>query len=160
MARTETERSSAEGVLKLLGIVLPPAPRSLGSYRQWRRVGNLLFVAGQAPMRDGNVVHSGLVGRDVTLEDGVAAARLCTINALAVAKDAVGSLDKIRGVVRALVFVACDSTFTEHPRVGNGATDLLEQLWGEDGAPARAAVGAPSLPKGISVEVELQFEIA
>lgn len=149
-----------EAKLRALGLELPAPPKALASYRSCVRSGDLLFIAGQGPVRDGKVVVQGKLGAGVSTQQGYDAARLSALNALAVAKQHLGDLAKVKRAVRATVWVACAATFTEHPKVADGATDLLRELWGEEGLPARAAVGAPSLPMDIPVEVELAFEVA
>jgi enamine deaminase RidA (YjgF/YER057c/UK114 family) len=144
-----------------LGIELPtPAPPA-GSYVPFVRVGSLLLVAGQLPMWNGTLKHDGRVGAEITLEDGIAAARLCGLNLLAQVRAACqGDLDRVRRVVRLAGFVQAGPGFTEHPKVLNGASDLMVEVFGQAGRHARVAVGAASLPLGAAVEVEGMFEIA
>lgn len=149
-----------EAKLAQMGITLPSPQKPFASYRSAVRSGNLLFIAGQGPTRDGRILMTGKLGEKVSLEDGKEAARLSVVNALAIAKQHLGSLSKVRQVVRATVYVACAPTFVQHPQVADGATDLLRELWGENGLPARAAVGVPVLPMDIPVEVEIVFEAA
>lgn len=149
-----------EARLAALDITLPPAPKPVASYVPWATSGNLLFVSGQIPVENGIPAFKGLVGRDVTVAQGAEAARLCAVNALAVVKAALGSLDRVRRVVRVGVFVACGADFDQHPKVANGASDLFVEVFGEAGRHARAAVGCPSLPLGVPVEVELIVETA
>lgn len=148
-----------EEALVNLGVTLPVAPKPVAAYVPARRVGNLLFVSGQLPMVGGKLVAEGPVPSKVTPEDANKAARQCAINALAVARDAVGSLDKVKGVVRVGAWVASDDAFTAIPQVANGASELLVQVFGEAGRHARAAVGTNVLPLGASVEVEVLFEV-
>ena len=143
----------AEARLKALGIELPTPPRSLGTYVTAARSGNLLFLSGHGPVKDGRVVHQGKVGRDLTIEQGQEAARLTGLNLLATARDALGSLDRVRRVVKVLGMVQCADDFTEHPRVINGFSDLMVEVFGEAGRHARAAVGMGTLPMRISVEI-------
>jgi enamine deaminase RidA (YjgF/YER057c/UK114 family) len=125
------------------------------------RSGNLLFVSGQLPLADGKLTAEGQVGNQVSLEQGVAAARQCALNLIAQASLALGGdLDKVTRVVKLTGFVACLPAFTQHPQVVNGASDLMVQVFGDAGRHARAAVGAPSLPRGAAVEVEAVFEMA
>ena len=144
-----------------LGIELPnPAPPA-GSYVPFVLVGNLLLVAGQLPMWNGTLKHDGRVGAEITLEDGIAAARLCGLNLLAQVRAACqGDLDRVRRVVRLAGFMQAGPGFTEHPKVLNGASDLMVEVFGQAGRHARVAVGAASLPLGAAVEVEGMFEIA
>jgi enamine deaminase RidA (YjgF/YER057c/UK114 family) len=138
-----------------LGIELPAAPRPVASYVPVKVVGGLAFVAGQIPMAEGTVSPTGAVGGDVTTEEANAAARLCAIQALAALREALGSLDRVRGVAKVDVFVASAPGFTDQSKVANGASDLLVEVFGDDGRHARAAVGVPELPLGAAVEVAL-----
>lgn len=149
-----------EARLKELGIELPAAPAPAASYIPFVRSGNLLFVSGQIPVSGGGIALKGLVGRDVSLEDAQGAARLCAINLIAQAKAACGDLDNVRRVVKVGGFVACGPDFTDHPKVVNAASELMVEVFGEAGRHARFAVGAPSLPLGVPVEVEAVFEVA
>lgn len=138
-----------------LGIELPAAPRPVASYVPVKMVGGLAFVAGQIPMAEGTVAPAGAVGDDVTTEQANAAARLCAIQALAALREALGSLDRVRGIAKVDVFVASAPGFTDQSKVANGASDLLVEVFGDDGRHARAAVGVPELPLGAAVEVAL-----
>jgi enamine deaminase RidA (YjgF/YER057c/UK114 family) len=149
----------ADARLKSLGIELPPAPRPMGSYATAVQSGNLLFLSGHGPLKDGRVAYQGRVGRDLSIEQGQEAARLTGLNLLATARDALGSLDRVRRVVKALGMVQCADDFTDHPKVINGFSDLMVEVFGDAGRHARAAVGMGSLPFGISVEIELVLEV-
>jgi enamine deaminase RidA (YjgF/YER057c/UK114 family) len=146
-----------------LGIKLPDAPRPAGSYVQVLTTGNLVFVSGQIPLDPdtipAQVKYKGKVGKDISLEEGQEAARLCTINALAQLKYALGSLDKISKFVKVSGFVNCDASFKNHPQVINGASDFVVQLFGEKGRHSRSAIGASSLPLDSAVEIEFIVEI-
>ncbi|TAN14221.1 MAG: RidA family protein [Rhizobiaceae bacterium] len=146
--------------LKALGITLPPAAAPAANYVPFTRAGNLLFVSGQLPLKDGKLVSTGLLGRDLDVAAGKEAARQCAINILAQAKAAAGSLDKVRSVLRISVLVASTPDFTEQHLVGNGASDLLAEVLGDAGKHSRVAVGMASLPLNASVEVESILEIA
>lgn len=145
--------------LASLGISLPSPPHPAGSYVPVVISHNLAFVAGQIPSEAGQVKFKGKVGRDISIEVGQQAARLCTINALAQLKSALGNLDRVKRIVKVTGFVNCDPSFTEQPRVINGASDLLVQVFGEAGKHARAAVGVSSLPLDSAVEVEFIVEV-
>jgi enamine deaminase RidA (YjgF/YER057c/UK114 family) len=151
---------SAESRAKALGIALPPAPRPLGSYVTAVRSGNLLFTSGHGPLKDGRVAFQGKVGRELTVEQGQEAARLTGLNLLATLRDALGSLDRVRRVVKVLGMVQCADDFTDQPRVINGFSDLMVEVFGDAGRHARSAVGMGSLPFGIPVEIEMIVEIA
>lgn len=148
-----------EDKLTSLGITLPSPPAPAGSYVPVVVSYNLAFVAGQIPTEAGQVKFRGKVGTDLSIEAGQQAARLCTINALAQLKTALGSLDRVRRVVKVTGFVNCEPSFVDQPKVINGASDLLVQLFGEDGKHARAAVGVSSLPLDSAVEVEFIVEV-
>lgn len=142
------------------GIKLPEAPKPAANYVPWVRSGNMVYISGQLPMVDGETTCHGQLGRDVDLEQGVKAARLCAVNILAQVKAACdGDLEKIARCVRLGGFVASTPEFEQHPSVVNGASDLMAAAFGEAGAHARAAVGVSSLPLGVSVEVEALFEL-
>ena len=144
-----------------LGIELPtPAPPA-GAYVPFVVAGRLLLVAGQLPMWNGTLKYDGRVGAEITLEDGIAAARLCGLNVLAQARAACdGDLDRVRRVLRLGGFVQAAPGFTDHPKVLNGASELMVEVFGQAGRHVRVAVGAASLPMAAAVEVEAMFEIA
>jgi enamine deaminase RidA (YjgF/YER057c/UK114 family) len=145
-----------EEKLSSLGISLPVPPVPAGSYVPVVVSGNLAFVAGQIPA-EGN--HIKFRGKVVSIETGQQAALLCTINALAQLKSSLGSLDRVKQVIKLTGFINCDPTFADHPKVINGASDLLVQLFGEKGKHARVAVGVTSLPLDSAVEIDLLIEI-
>lgn len=147
--------------LSRLGLSLPAAPAPAANYVPWTRSGALLFVSGQLPMQGGGVAITGRLGAEVKLEEGQAAARLCALNLLAQVKAATeGDLERLRRCLKLGGFVACTPDFTDHPKVINGASDLIAEVMGEGGRHARFAVGAPSLPLAAAVEVEGIFELA
>ena len=143
-----------------LGLTLPDAPNPLAAYVPSVRAGNLVFVSGQLPFRAGNLIATGPVPSAVSIEQAREAARQCVLNALAVLADAIeGDLDRVRRIVRLGVFVASDPTFTDQPQVANGASELLQDIFGDLGRHARAAVGSVALPLGATVEVEMIAEV-
>lgn len=151
----EIERRLAEA-----GITLPEAPLPAANYVPAAIGGGLLFVAGQLPFEHGRVAVTGKVGSEVTLDEGIRAARLCAINILAQAKAALeGDLGRIARCVKVQGFVNCTAEFGDQPKVVNGASDLLVLALGEAGRHARFAVGAPSLPLGAAVEVDATFAL-
>lgn len=152
--------STIDARLAELGITLPEAPKPVAAYVPCVRSGSLLFVSGQVPLRDGSLVAEGPVPSVTSPEDAAAAARQCVLNGLAVMKAALGDLDQVRQVVRVGIFVCSDPGFTGQPAVGNGASELLMEVFGEAGRHARAAVGSVALPLGASVEVEFVVEVA
>lgn len=142
------------------GITLPEAAKPVANYVPWVRTGNLVFIAGQGPIRDGVVVHAGRLGDGVTLEEGIASARLCALHVLAQLQQACdGDLDRVKRVVKLVGFVHATPEFTDHPKVINGASDLMVEVFGDAGRHARSAVGSSSLPMGIATEVEAIVEI-
>lgn len=146
--------------LSELGIVLPSIAPASGNYISHRLVGNLLYLSGQIPRIDGIEYHVGVVGRDISPEDGYRAARLCALNLVARAKAALdGDLDLILACVQLRGFVNASPDFAGHPAVIDGASDLLVEIFGEKGRHVRTALGAGSLPRGSSVEVDAVFEV-
>ena len=145
--------------LKSKGIGLPQAASPAANYVPFVRSGNLLFISGQLPVEGGKIAQTGKLGGGVTLDDGQAAARLCAVNILAQVKAATGDLDKVVRCVKLGGFVNCTADFGDHPKVMNGASDLMVLAFQEAGRHARFAVGAPSLPFNASVEVDAIFEV-
>jgi enamine deaminase RidA (YjgF/YER057c/UK114 family) len=144
-----------------LGVTLPAAPAPAANYLPAVRSGNLLFIAGQVPLQNGQAQFIGKLGAGIDIEQGRQAARLCAINVLAqVAKALDGDLDRVVRCVRVGGFVNAVPEFTDHPVVVNGASDFFVSVFGEAGKHARTAVGAGSLPRGVAVEVEAVFEVA
>lgn len=150
---------SAETALAALGLSLPAPAAPVAAYIPTRRSGNLLYVSGQIPIREGTLLAKGTVPSQVDLETARVCAVQCTLNALAAVRAAVGSLDRVRQVVRVGCFVACDSGFGDQPKVANAASELLQQVFGESGRHARAAVGTNALPLNVPVEIEFLFEV-
>ena len=148
-------RTSYESRLAHLQIKLPPPPQPLATYVPAVRAGDLLFLSGVLPIRDGQLAFSGKLGRDLTVEQGVEAAKLALLNALAIAKQELGTLDRITRVVKVVGHVASVEGFVQQPQVLNGASDLLVEIFGEVGRHARVAVGAAELPRGAPVEIEI-----
>ncbi len=142
-----------------LGLDLPGAVAPVGSYVPARRTGDLVYTSGQLPMVDGTLMCAGKVGGSVTPDQAQAAARQCALNGLAAVDSLVG-LDNVVRVVKVVGFVASDPSFTGQPGVINGASDLLAEVFGDEGRHARSAVGVTSLPMDTPVEVELIVEIA
>lgn len=146
--------------LRSLNITLPPTPAPLANYVSVIRTGNLVFVSGQGPMVDGKPVIKGKLGASVSEEDGIKAARLAAVNALAVLSGALGGLETIVRVVKLNAYVNCTDNFERQHIIVNGASELLVEVFGEKGRHARAAVGTNALPMGIPVEIELTVEVA
>ena len=142
-----------------LGLKLPDAPKPVAAYIPAKQSGNLVFTAGQLPMVNGELISKGLLGQDVEIDEANKAARICTLNALAAIKGVIGDLDRIKHIVRVVGYVASVPTFTQQPAVVNGASELLLEIFGENGKHARSAVGMAVLPLNASVEIELTVEV-
>ena len=151
---------SAEARLKKLGLELPEVPKPVAEYVPAKRVGDLVYVSGQGPIRDGKAVYVGRVGAEVSLEDAYKAAQLCALNCLAAVKSVVGSLDAVEEIVQVRGFVNSAPNFYDQSRVVNGASDLLVKLFGDRGRHARAALGASNLPGNIAVEIEMVVRVS
>lgn len=149
----------AENRLKELGIVLPQLPSPVANYVRTVRVGNLLFVSGHGPGSGTGKIFKGKVGRDLTLEEGYQSARQVALCILSTLKDALGDLDQVERIVKVLGFVNCTEDFVDQPKVVNGASDFLVEVFGDKGKHARSAVGMYALPGNIPVEVELIAQV-
>lgn len=151
---------SADAKAKELGLDLDHPAKPVANYVPAVQAGNLLFISGQGPLQTDRTLISGKVGRDLTAEQGYDAARVVGINVLAQVKTALGSLDRVKRVVKLLGMVNADVSFEGHPQVINGCSDLMKEVFGEEiGMHARSAVGVGSLPGNISVEIEAIFEV-
>ena len=148
-----------ENILTEMGLALPPPPAPAGNYLPAVRSGNLLFLAGTLPVRDGQVTHAGQVGRDLDVTAGYAAAQVCALNTLAALKGAAGSLEALERFVLVSGFVNGVAGFAESPAVINGASDLLVKVFGERGRHARAAVAVAGLPRNAAVEIQCVVEL-
>lgn len=150
-----------EARLAKLGIEVPAAAAPVANYVGYVQTGKLVFVSGQVPVKDGKFQFQGKLGAGLSLEDGQAAARLCAINVISQVKAACGGdLDRVQRVVKLTGFVNSTQEFTDQPKVVNGASDLMVEVFGDKGKHSRAAVSAASLPVGVAVEVEAVVEIA
>ena len=150
---------SAEENLKKLNISLPKAPDPVGAYVASKNVGNLIFISGQLPLNHEGKLIKGKIGKELTLEQGQESARFCALNLLAQLKKICGSLDKIKGCIKITGYVNSIDSFTDQPKVINGASDLISKIFGDKGKHTRAAVSVNSLPLGVAVESEGIFEI-
>lgn len=157
-----------EEKLNELGFQLPEAPKPLASYIPVTQVGNLIFTAGQIPLKNGVLAYKGKIGEYSTdglpgknsgIEEGIKAAEICTINCLSVIKSVIGDLNKIKRIVKLTVFVNSADGFTDQPKVANGASDLLVKVFGENGKHIRSAVGVNELPIDSAVEMEMIVEV-
>ena len=151
---------SANHRINELGIVLPQVATPAGAYVPAVVSGNLVFTAGQIPLVDGKLAATGKVGKDLTAEQAREIARICALNAVAAVKSVIGDLDRVKKVVKVVGFVSSDPSFSQQPAVVNGASEVLEQIFGEKGIHARSAVGVAVLPLDAPVEVELIVEFA
>ncbi len=148
-----------EQKLAELGIVLPESPPAVGNYLSAVQHGDLLFVSGHGPYRDGEYLYRGKVDSEVSVTDAQAAARLTIINALGSARAALGTLDRVTRVVKLFGMVNSDPRFAAQPKVIDGASDLLAEIFGDAGLHTRSAVGLGALPMGISVEIEMVLAV-
>jgi enamine deaminase RidA (YjgF/YER057c/UK114 family) len=143
-----------------LGLTLPPAPKPLGVYKPFLIVGNLVYVSGHGPVKEDSSFIIGRIGKDMTIDEGKTASRQVGLAILATLKKNLGTLNRIRRVVKVLGMVNCVSDFERHPYVVNGCSELFSQVWGEEnGVGVRSAVGMGSLPDNIPVEIEAVFEL-
>lgn len=143
-----------------LGITLPTATAPVANYVPYVIAGNLVHISGQITMENGELKFVGKLGKDYQIEDGQKAARLCALNLVAQLKSAIGDLDKVTRVVKLNAFVNSDPAFTDQPKVVNGASDTMVEIFGDAGKHARSAVGVASLPLGVAVEIDGIFEVA
>jgi enamine deaminase RidA (YjgF/YER057c/UK114 family) len=150
---------SAEDRLKELGIELPTPATPVASYVPVVVSNGFAFVAGQVALEEGKPLATGRLGAEISIEDGAGLARRCALQALSALRAELGTLDRIRRIAKVTVFVASAGGFTDQPKVANGASDLFVEVFGDAGRHARAAVGAPVLPLGAPVEVELIAEV-
>ena len=153
-------KSSPEQRLKELGIKLPAPPEPFGAYAEAVQTGNLLFLSGMLPTEGHEARYLGRVGAELDVEAGRKAARLAVLNGLAVARQYLGSLDRVTRIVRIGVSVATSGDVRAQPKVADGASELLQDIFGKDKNPSRLVYGVASLPLGAPVEVELIFEVA
>lgn len=151
--------NNAEQKLKELAIILPPPPTPLGSYVEANQSGNILFLSGMLPIVAGKPKFIGRIGRELTVEDGRNAAAAATLNGLSTVKAHLGSLNSVTRILKLGVYIATEGDFKEHPKVADGASELLEKIFGTDKLPTRAVLGVASLPLGMSIEIELVLEI-
>jgi len=160
VTREGSRPASAEQRLKELGIQLPPPPKPFGTYAEAVQTGNLLFLTGMLPTEGREAKFIGRVGAELDVEAGRKAARLAALNGLAVARQHLGSLDKVTRIVRLGVSVATSGDVREQPKVADGASELLQSVFGNDKNPSRLVYGVASLPLGTPVELEIIFEVA
>ena len=159
MVTREDPKASAEQRLQELGIKLPAPPEPFGIYVEAVQTGNLLFLTGMLPTKGRTAKFIGRLGAELDVEAGRKAAHLAALNALAVARKHLGSLDKVTRIVRLGVLVATSGNFRDHPKVADAASELLQQIFGKEKNPCRMVYGVASLPLGTPVELEVIFEV-
>jgi len=158
-AAAATASHGIAGKLAALGLSLPEPVKPIGNYIPAKRIGDLVFVSGQIPMKAGQPIALGTVPIPVSIDQARACAEQCVLNALTALLTVISDLEKVVSVVRIGVFVASGPEFTDHPKVADGASELLGKLFGEAGRHVRAAVGSSGLPRGVPVEIEFTFHI-
>ena len=141
--------------IKNLGLNIPDLPKALANYVPFKIVNKTMYISGQAPVQNGELIYKGKVGSEITTEDGIKAAKLCVINIIAAVKTGLeGDWDRLASFVKLTGFVNCQDDFTDQPKIINGASDMLVEIFGDQGRHARVAVGSNALPLGISVEID------
>jgi enamine deaminase RidA (YjgF/YER057c/UK114 family) len=151
---------SYENKLRDLGLTLPAPPKPVANYVPVVKTGDLLFLSGVLPSRDGRLVMTGKLGENLNVEQGMEAARVAVLNGLSIIRSVAGSLDHVKQIVKMVGYIASAPGFTDQPQVLNGASDLLVSLFGDAGRHARVAVGAAELPRQAPVEIELIVQVA
>jgi enamine deaminase RidA (YjgF/YER057c/UK114 family) len=160
VTRENFQLAGAEQRLKKLGITLPAPPEPFGTYAEAVQTGNLLFLTGMLPTEGRTAKFTGRMGAELDVDAGRQAARLAALNAIAVARQHLGSLDEVTRIVRLGVSIATSGDMRDHPRVADGASELLQDVFGKEKNPSRLVYGVASLPLGVPVELELIFEVA
>ena len=141
--------------IKNLGLNIPDLPKALANYVPYKIIGKTIYISGQAPVKNGELIYKGKVGSDISVEEGIEAAKLCVINIIAALKTGLeGDWDKLDSFVKLTGFVNCQDNFTDQPKIINGASDMLVEIFGDQGRHARVAVGSNALPLGIAVEID------
>ena len=141
--------------IKNLGLNIPDLPKALANYVPYKIIGKTIYISGQAPDHNGELIYKGKVGSDISIEEGIEAAKLCVINIIAALKTGLeGDWDKLDSFVKLTGFVNCQDNFTDQPKIINGASDMLVEIFGDQGRHARVAVGSNALPLGIAVEID------
>ena len=141
--------------IKNLGLNIPDLPKALANYAPYKIIGKTIYISGQAPVQNGELIYKGKVGSDISIEEGIEAAKLCVINIIAALKTGLeGDWEKLDSFVKLTGYVNCQDNFTEQPKIINGASDMLVEIFGNQGRHARVAVGSNALPLGIAVEID------
>ena len=151
---------SFEENIKNLGLNIPELPKALANYVPYKIVGKTMYISGQAPVKNGELIYKGKVGSDISVEDGIEAAKLCVINIIAAVKTGLeGDWSKLDSFVKLTGYVNCQDTFTDQPKIINGASDMLVEIFGDQGRHSRVAVGSNALPLGIAVEIDALVQL-
>ena len=141
--------------IKNLGLNIPDLPKALANYVPYKIIGKTIYISGQAPVQNGELIYKGKVGSDISIEEGIEAAKLCVINIIAALKTGLeGDWDKLDSFIKLTGFVNCQDNFTDQPKIINGASDMLVKIFGDQGRHTRVAVGSNALPLGIAVEID------
>ena len=141
--------------IKNLGLNIPDLPKALANYVPFKIIGKTIYISGQAPVHNGELIYKGKVGSDISIEEGIEAAKLCVINIIAALKTGLeGDWDRLDSFVKLSGFVNCQDNFTDQPKIINGASDMLVEIFGDQGRHTRVAVGSNALPLGIAVEID------
>jgi len=148
-----------EEKLKQMGVTIPEVVKPLAAYIPATQIGNLVMTSGQVPISNETVMYSGKIGKDLTEEEGMKAAKLCALNCLSAIRSVIGNLDKIKRVVKLTVFVSSADGFTAQPKVANGASEFIGEVFGDAGKHVRSAVGVSELPLNSAVEIEMVVEV-
>jgi enamine deaminase RidA (YjgF/YER057c/UK114 family) len=159
LSGNKSVKGAVDSRLRELGIVLPAPPTPLGAYVESSDTGNLLFLSGTLPVVNGKLAIAGRLGENLSVKDGQEAARIASLNALAVAKEHIGDIDRLKKLVKLTVIMATTEQFTEHAPVADGASDLFVKIFGRDAGHVRLVYGVQSLPIGAPVIVDTIFEI-
>jgi enamine deaminase RidA (YjgF/YER057c/UK114 family) len=155
-----TKAATAEERIKRLGVEIPPAPKPLGAYVETVQSGNLLFITGTLPVLSGKPKYVGTIGKNLTFADGFDSARIAALNAIAAAREHLGTLDRVTRVLKTEVYVvATDRHTSELPRIADGASELLRDVFGEEMRSVRKVLGVASIPLGVPVMVEILLEV-
>ena len=146
--------------IKNLGLNIPDLPKALANYVPYKIIGKTIYISGQAPVQNGELIYKGKVGSDISIEDGIQAAKLCVINIISALKTGIeGDWDKLDSFVKLTGFVNCQDNFTDQPKIINGASDMLVEIFDDQGRHARVAVGSNALPLGIAVEIDAVVQL-
>mgnify|MGYP000111702503 CR=1 FL=1 len=148
-----------EDNLKKYGITIPNPPSPVGNYVAYNRSGNQIFISGQLPINEKGEMIKGKIGKDLKIEDGMEAAKLCILNSIGHLKKAVGNLENVKKCIKITGYINCSEDFYDHPKLLNSASDILVNIFGKKGSHSRAVVGVPSLPLNAAVEIVTIYEV-